>query len=77
MRLALLLVCSGCAVGYASPSGQAWGVAIGQAEIRSCRAQEPPSEASCSYVRGGALSQEGRAAIGPLGQLLTLLAGLI
>lgn len=78
MRLALLLVAlTGCAVGVVTPDGRAYGIAIGQAELRACRASEPPQEASCSYVRGGALSQEGRAAIGPLGQLLTLLTGLL
>jgi hypothetical protein len=76
VRVLGALMCAGCAVGVATPEGRAYGVAIGQAEIRACRA-EPPSEASCSYIRGGALSPEGGKAIGPLGQVLGVLAGLL
>lgn len=74
--LALSVLFCGCAIGVATPDGRAYGVALGQAEIRACRA-EPPTEASCSYVRGGALSSEGAKAVGPLGQLLGVLAGLL
>lgn len=76
MRIIACLLLAGCAVGYVSDSGRAYGVALGQAELRSCRA-EPPSEASCSYIRGGALSAEGAKAIGPLQSLLGILVGLI
>lgn len=71
-----LLGLNACAVGVASPDGQAWGVALGQAEIRSCRADvAPPTEASCSYVRGGAVSEEGGKALGLVSRLLGFVSG--
>lgn len=77
--LAAALLLSACAVGRAAPDGAVWGLAIGNAELRSCSASRSalqPDEPVCSYIRGGAISPEGAKAIGPAGRLLQLLAGL-
>lgn len=72
----VLLIFPSCAVGVARSDGTAWGVALGQSEIRSCVAQ-PPAEPLCSYVRGGTVSEEGGKALGLVPRLLGLVTGLL
>ncbi len=73
----LIPAVTGCAVGVATPDGRAIGVALGQAEIRACRSDAAASETSCSYVRGGAVSEEGGKALGLLSRLLGVVPGLL
>jgi hypothetical protein len=74
---AAVLMLTGCAVGYASPSGSAYGVAMGQAEVQACARDAAETEIVCSHIRGGAISPEGAKAIGPVQGLLQLVLGLL
>jgi len=43
LLVAFLAVLTSCAVGIARPDGTAWGIAVGQSEILSCRVNPPGS----------------------------------
>lgn len=73
----IALQLAACAAGVARPDGSVYGMAFGQAEIRACAKDVKEEEAACTYIRGGALSQEGAKALGPVSGLLQLLTGLL
>lgn len=82
MKVGLISILTGplvlwsCAVGKIAPDGGAWGIAVGQAEIRSCPTQAPLEGSCCGLIQGGALSPEGSKALGPLSRWISTLTGL-
>lgn len=76
----LVMVLSGCAVGYARDD-RALGLAIGSAEIISCSKPEqgaapiPLEQQSCQYIKGATISEGGKSLLGKIFDLVWAMLG--